>query len=144
MPSLTVFLDASVILSGMASPQGGSGFLLKAAKQKKIILIATPLIINEVNRHLAKLKLQSKQLKTLLNRQIIRLVKDPDETTIARCCRLTADPDDAHVLAGAILANVNFLLSLDKKHILTKRVKKHLFPIRVFSPEQFWQSSKSF
>ena len=128
----------------MASPQGGSGFLLKASKQKKIILIATPLIINEVNRHLAKLKLQSKQLKTLLNRQVIRLIKDPEEIVISRCRRLTADPDDAHVLAGAIVANVNFLLSLDKKHILTKRVKKHLFPIRVLSPKQFWQSLKSF
>jgi len=144
MPSLTVFLDASVILAGMASPQGGSGFLLQAAKQKKITLIATPLIINEVNRHLAKLKLQSKQLKTLLNRQVIRLIKDPEEIVISRCRRLTADPDDAHVLAGAIVANVNFLLSLDKKHILTKRVKKHLFPIRVLSPKQFWQSLKSF
>jgi len=128
----------------MASPQGGSGFLLQAAKQKKIILIATPLIINEVNRHLTKLKLQSKQLKTLLNDQVIRLVKDPDETTITRCRRLTADPDDAHVLAGAILANANFLLSLDKKHVLTKRVKKHLLPIRIFSPKQFWQALKSF
>lgn len=140
MPLLTVFLDASVILAGMASPLGGSGFLLQAARKKKIILIATPLIINEVNRHLTKLKLQSKQLKTLLNRRIIRLVKDPDETIIARCRRLTGDPDDAHVLAGAILANVNFLLSLDKKHVLTKRVKKHLSPIRVLSPKQFWQS----
>lgn len=143
MPSLTVFLDASVILAGLASPQGGSGFLLQAAKQKKITLIATPLIINEVNRHLPKLKLQSKQLKALLNRQVIRLIKDPDEAVISRCRRLTADPDDAHVLAGTILANVNFLLSLDKKHILTKRVKKHLSPIRVLSPKQFWQSLKS-
>lgn len=143
MTSLTVFLDSSVILAGMASPLGGAGFLLQAARKKKISLIATPLIINEVNRHLSKLKLQSKQLKTLLNRRIICLVKDPDEAIISRCRRLTADPDDAHVLAGAILANANFLLSLDKKHVLTKRVKKHLFPIRVFSPEQFWQSLKS-
>ncbi|MDZ7587224.1 MAG: putative toxin-antitoxin system toxin component, PIN family [Patescibacteria group bacterium] len=140
MPSLTVFLDASVILSGMASPLGGSGFLLQAAQKKKISLITTPLVINEVNRHLNKLKLQSKQLKTLLNRRIIHLVKDPNEIIIARCRHLTADPHDAHVLAGAILTNVNFLLSLDKKHILTKRVKKHLFPIRVLAPKQFWQS----
>ena len=124
----------------MASPLGGSGFLLQAAKQKKIALITTPLIINEVNRHLTKLKLQSKQLKTLLNRRIICLIKDPDEVIIDRCRRLSPDPDDSHVLAGAIVANVNFLLSLDKKHILTKRVKKHLSPIRVLSPKQFWQS----
>ena len=139
MASLIVFLDASVILAGLASPHGGSSLLFKAAKKKKITLITTPLVINEVNRHLIKLKVKPSLLKTLLDRRIVNLVADPPETLIKRCRRLTADPDDAHVLAGAVITSARFLLSLDKKHLVTSRTNKYLRPMRVLTPKQFWQ-----
>lgn len=134
----TVFLDASVILSGLASPVGGSGLLLLAAKKRKLSLLTTPLVLNEVNRHLPKLKLKSQQLADCLDQKLITLRNNPPEALIQRCAKLTTDPDDAHVLAGAINCRCRFLLSLDKKHILTSRVITHLKPIFVLSPKQFW------
>lgn len=138
MNSLTVFLDASVILSGLASSAGGSGKLFLAAQKKKLKLIATPLVINEVHRHLGKLKLTLKQLTDCLDRKIISLRPDPKPVLIRRCSRLTADPDDAHVLAGTIAYRCRFLLSLDKKHLLTAKIKSSLKPIQVLSPKEFW------
>ena len=139
MALLIVFLDASVILAGLASPQGGSSLLFTAAKKKKIKLITTPLVINEVNRHLTKLRLKPKQLEELLDHQIVQLVSDPPEALITRCRRLTPDQDDAHVLAGAVLSSAQFLLSLDKKHLVNSRVNQYLKPLQVLTPKQFWQ-----
>ncbi len=140
MTSLTAFLDASVILSGLGSPHGGSGILFTASERHKITLIATPMVIGEVYRHLSKLKLQPEQLEILLTQKIIKLTKNPDKKTIDKCLKLTLDPNDAHVLAGAIRSGSGYLLSLDQKHILTQKIKNHLSPIQVLSPKQFWQS----
>lgn len=140
MSSLIAFLDASVILSGLASPTGGSGKLLLAAGKNKLKLITTPLVLNEVNRHLSKLKLTSRRLTDCLDQKLITLKNNPSTALIERCTRLTVDPDDAHVLAGAISSRCRFLLTLDKKHLLTKLVKTRLKPILVLSPKEFWQS----
>lgn len=139
MKSLAAFLDSSVILSGLASSEGGSFQLFAAAKKEKLRLISTPLIIEEVARHLTKIKVKPAELKNLLNQRLLRLIPNPEEKIIFACKNLTPDPNDAHVLAGAILAKTDFLLSLDKKHILTETVKKHLYPIKILSPFQFWQ-----
>lgn len=139
MKSLTVFLDASVILAGLASPNGGSGKLLAAAIKKKLALITTPLIINEVNRHLGKLKLKEKQLTDCLDQNLISLKPNPQPELIQRFNKFTRDPDDAHVLAGAFTANCRILLTLDKKHLLTTKAKKALKPTRILSPKEFWQ-----
>lgn len=138
MPLLTIFLDASVVLSGLASPTGGSRKLFKAAKRHKIKLLATPLVIEEVANHLQKLNIKSDQLKDLLSQKIIHLADNPDEKTTEKFSRICRDKNDAHVLAGAVLSGANVLVSLDKKHILTAEVRKFLKPILVKSPKDFW------
>lgn len=139
MPSLKIFLDASVILSGLASPTGGSRKLLEAAKKRKIILIATPLVIEEATHHLQKLGIESNQLKTLFHKKAVLLTNDPGEKMIEKFNRICLDKKDAHVLAGATLSGANILVSLDKKHILTPVIRRSLKPILVKSPKEFWE-----
>lgn len=140
MKSLTAFLDSSVILSGLASPRGGSAALFTASRHHKLILFATPMVIGEVYIHLSKLKLHPMQLENLLTQKTIKLIKNPSKKIIEKCSTYTIDPNDAHVLAGAILSGSQYLLSLDQKHILTRQVKQQLLPIQVLSPKGFWQS----
>lgn len=139
MSSLTVFLDASVILSGLASPTGGSRKLFDAAKIKKLKLITSTSVLEEVSTHLEKLGIEQKCLIELLSRKTIRLVTRPKEEIVEKFRRVTPDPDDVHVLAGAVLSGAGLLISLDKKHILTLRVKKALKPVLVKSPREFWR-----
>lgn len=139
MPSLTIFLDASVILSGLASPTGGSGKLFVAAGRNKLRLLSTPRVIEEVVRHLDKLHIAPEHLHKLLSDKIVRLVADPSEETINKFRRIIKDPDDAHVLAGAVLSGAGILLSLDKKHILVPNVGKSLRPMSITSPKEFWR-----
>ncbi len=139
MPSLTIFLDASVILSGLASPAGGSGKLFVAANRKKLKLLTTPRVIEEVVRHLDKLHIAPGHLHRLLSDKIVRLLADPNEETTKKFRRVITDPDDAHVLAGAVLSGADILLSLDKKHILAPNVGKTLRPMSIQSPKSFWR-----
>lgn len=138
MPLSKIFLDSSVILSGLASSSGGSRKLFNAAKGGKLKLMTTPLVIEEVNNHLAKLDIELKQLENLLSIKIISLVKNPTNTEIEKFSRVSRDSDDAHVLAGASLSGAEKLISLDKKHILTPKVRKYLKPMLVQSPKEFW------
>ena len=45
--------------------------------------------------------------------------------------------EDRHILAGADLTEADFLISLDKKHILKPEVEKALSPMVVCSPKEF-------
>ena len=139
MPSLKIFLDASVILSGLASSAGGSRKIFEAVKDNKIKLLTTPFIIQEIINHLQKLDIESSQLETLLSTKIIHLVANPSEEMIKKFSKSSSDPKDAHVLAGASLSGAAALISLDKKHLLTPKVRKTLKPMLVKSPKELWR-----
>jgi predicted nucleic acid-binding protein len=126
MLSLTAFLDASVVLSGLASERGGSNKLLTGAQKHKLRLVVTPLIINEVRRHLDKLNIPVCQLEMLLDQKVLLLVDNPSKKIIRRCCSLTSDPNDAHVLAGAIVSGANICFPLIKT-ILSPRWCRNIF-----------------
>lgn len=136
--SSAAFLDASVILSGLASGSGGSRALFEAAKTKKLKLLTTPLVVQEVAEHLDKIGVNQQDLEALFNKRTISIIPNPTEEKINRFGGVTKDPDDAHVLAGAVVSGANFLISLDKAHIVTPRVKRALRPLLVFSPKEFW------
>ncbi len=139
MPSLKIFLDASVVLAGLASSTGGSRKILAAARDNKIKLLTTPFIIQEVVNHLQKLDIEPSQLETLLSRKTIHLMANPHEKIIEKFSKTSSDPNDAHVLAGASLSGAIALISLDKKHLLTPKVRKTLKPMLVKSPKEFWR-----
>lgn len=142
MPLLTIFLDTSVILSGLASPIGGSRKLFEAAKRHKIKLLTTSLVLQEAVNHLQKLDIEPHQLETLFSTKTIHLVANPPEKMIEKFRAASPDPDDAHVLAGAGLSGANVLVSLDKKHLLTAGVRRVLKPMLVKSPRDFWKWSR--
>lgn len=139
MKLLNIFLDASVILSGLGSVTGGSRKILEAGRSKKFRLFASRLVISEVGAHLSKVKVPSSELLRIVENKTIQVVETPPLEFILKFTSLTLDPNDAHVLAGAVISGSDLLISLDKKHILTRKVKRFLSPIKVYSPKQFWR-----
>lgn len=137
MKSLTVFLDASVILSGLASPTGGSRKILEAGSGQKLKLVASELVIKETVRHLAKLNIAQYNLEAAITSQALKILPAPPDGLISKFKPYTADPNDAHVIAAAAISGADFLITLDQKHLLTPKVRSILKPIKVFSPKQF-------
>ena len=137
--SFIVFLDSSVILSALASPSGGSRKLLFAGTKGKLRLLTSSFVIEEVAKHLHKLGVKPTELEILLKKKVIRVISDAPRHIIQKFHSVIVDPDDAPILAGAVLSGARVLVSLDKGHILTDRVRKALKPLLVFSPKEFWE-----
>ena len=139
-----VFFDTSVLFSAIYSQTGGSYQICRLVKKGEIEGYTTETVIKELQNNILKFSQKTKKnLESFIANHKFIVRSEITERETRPYLKIIVDKD-AHVLAGAILANANFLLSLDKKHVLTKRVKKHLLPIRIFSPKQFWQALKSF
>ena len=45
--------------------------------------------------------------------------------------------DDLHVIAGAKLTKSDYLITLDKKHLLKEEVRRLVKPLKIVNPEQY-------
>ena len=60
----------------------------------------------------------------------------PSVQRIADCIPLTT-AKDAHVLAGALECSADYLLTLDRRHLLTPSILAANLPVRVLTPGDF-------
>lgn len=130
-----VFLDASVIISGIASDKGASNVILKLSKKKKIVIFVSAIILKEVLRNLQKKFSEDIYLAFIdylpqSNFQKINL----KENDLLGFKKITEEKD-IHVVAAAVKAKVNFLITLDKKHLLRLREKN--LPYKIITPGEF-------
>lgn len=114
-----VLFNASVIIAGMYNPRGGSGKILKWVREKKIIGVASEVILNEVKRHVVKSEVD----------KLFLIISPPAEETVRKYNSIVADQGDSHVLASAAELEADYLVSLDKKHILALKDKIKRFTI---------------
>jgi hypothetical protein len=67
---------------------------------------------------------------------IPEMVAPPSHQEVGRCSPLTGDKD-AHVLAAALECGAAYLLTLDRRHLLTPAVESASLPLKVVTPGQF-------
>jgi len=117
-----VFFNASVILAGLKSPNGGSAKLLNWVKENKIIGIISEIVIEEVLKNTNKIFLTKEKALKLIS-QIFLIVKSPNKKYFSVFKDIVLDEGDIHLLVSAKNVKANFLVSLDKKHILSLKNK---------------------
>lgn len=122
-PSLVLF-NASVVIAGLISPSGGSGKLIQWARERKIIGVVSEIILNEISKHVKIKDLE----KTFL------VVASPSEKLVNDYNAIVIDKGDAHVLASACELEVDYLVTLDKKHLLS--LKKKIKNFKIVSPKE--------
>lgn len=130
---LRVFFNASVILSGFRSPKGGSAKLTEFAKEKKIIGIINEIVINEVLRNIHKTGIEAAKAKEILTTSFL-IVVAPDEKRFGYFKNISLDEGDIHLFTSAKQVKVDFLVSLDKKHVLSLQNKVKEF--KIVSPKE--------
>ena len=123
-----VFFNASVILAGLKSPNGGSAKLLNWVKENKIIGIISEIVIEEVLKNTNKIFLTKEKALKLIS-QIFLIVKSPNKKYFSVFKDIVLDEEDIHLLVSAKNVKANFLVSLDKKHILSLKNKIKDFKI---------------
>jgi len=130
-----VFFDASVIIAAIISPKGASFELLKYASKKKIIAITSKTVINEVLANLDKIEhFSEEELDTFIINNKIVVRKTVRRSEIKQFTDVISEKD-AHVLAGARLTASDYLVSLDRKHIVKNEVKNKVEETQIVLPK---------
>jgi predicted nucleic acid-binding protein len=134
--SIKVFLDSNVIISGLFSDKGAPRVILDLLCLGLPVLTCTTGEYNiiEIERNLTKkmsgvLPVYRKYLP-LLNLEVIPL---PAPEVIRKLFGLTSDKD-IPVLASAIIGNVDFLVTGDKKDFIKLKGK---YAFRILNPADF-------
>ena len=128
---LFVFFNASVILAGLKSQKGASANLLSLAQKRKIEGTISEIVIDEVLRHTTKMGLNPKSVTRII-RDSFKIIKAPDEITVNTFKNIVIDLGDAHILASTCESRSKFLVTLDKKHILS--LKNKIKEYQIISP----------
>lgn len=132
---IKVYFDASVIISALLSSTGGSAKLIKFTKLQAIAGITSQTIIGEIENRSRKINRDLKEIRQFIKNSslVVRKGITPAENNIYE---FLVDKADAHVIAGAKLTKCDFLVTLDKKHLLNEDVKQKFLPLKIVSPKE--------
>lgn len=135
---MKIFLDSSVIIAALLSPQGGSGRILELCEAKIIKGIISQDVVREIQevieRKLPTLKSSFKKLLKISRLTIIKKVK-PSWQNKAK--RWIPYEKDAFILAAAKQTNADFLLTLDLKHFIKDQTVAQKSDIKIYTPGDF-------
>ncbi|MBI2171499.1 MAG: PIN domain-containing protein [Chloroflexi bacterium] len=133
--SVHVFLDVSVLVAASRSPTGGSAMALQVCQRQPYRAFVTELILLEARVNIAQ-KFTAKELARFyaqLAAASPEIGGPPSQELLARCAHIVAEKD-AHVLAAAWACNAGYLLTLDRRHLLTTAVLAAGLPFMVATP----------
>lgn len=122
-------LNASVILAGLKSPSGGSGKILSWVKQARIKGVISEIILDEVLRNSQKIGLSEEQTSQIIEKKSIQIIREPKEKSAEKFKKIVINVGDTHVLASSQEQKVDFLVTLDQKHLLALKDKVKIFKI---------------
>lgn len=135
---LKVFLDTSALIAGVASSKGAARELLRLAEIGMIEIVMSRQVIVEADRNIAaKLPECMADLHAYLQTLSPVLVEDPSSRDVKTFSSII-NPDDAPVLAAAVAAKADYLVTWDRKHFLAKRPRLLVRP-KVMTPGEFLQ-----
>lgn len=134
-----VFFNASVILAGLRSSTGASGSLLKYAKEKKLEGLISEIVLNEVLRHSEKLALDRKKVPKKIFQTFPRILSAPKKLDL-KYKKIVLDIGDIHLFTSAKNVKADYLISLDKKHVLS--LKNKVKDFKIASPGEFLKEIK--
>lgn len=122
-----VFFDSSVLIAGLASPEGASGMLLAMCEMGLIIPVISEKVVTEVIRNIEKKMPRYLPHYHKLFKILPFELVDPTDDTSRQAKRLINEKD-ADILAAAMSGKIDYLISLDK-HFLDVNCTKLSFKI---------------
>jgi predicted nucleic acid-binding protein len=131
---IRLFLDSSVLFSAAYSSKGHSRDLLTLAIREEIVIVVSDLVIEETRRNLTEEAPESVTfLELVLNSLPLEFVK-PSRNEITEAAKYVA-LKDAAIIAAAKKAKVDFLVTLDKKHLLGKTELDRYSRLKIVTPQ---------
>jgi predicted nucleic acid-binding protein len=133
---MRVFIDSDVVISSLLSSRGAAYILLNAAGVTRIISTAS---VKELRVVCKRLNIPGDALDALIQKRF--MVASIRGKTQDYQIYVT-DPNDSHIIAGAVSAKTPYLLSYNLKHFKVEKIKNDL-EILLMTPALFLQYMRS-
>ncbi|MEK7238371.1 MAG: PIN domain-containing protein [Nitrospirota bacterium] len=131
-----VFLDTSALIAGIASSRGAARAVLQLAEIGLIEVIVSRQVIVEADRNIEeKLPEMLNEYRKFIEILAPALVDDPHQKDIKRFLTVI-NPDDAPILASAVISDADFLITWDRKHFIGKNIHIHS-NLKIVTPGEF-------
>ena len=136
-----VFADANILIRGVTFPRFPYE-ILRLAAQRKITLIVSPSVLDDVRHYLAELFPEHlPKLEAFLALANVETVAEPTKAEIESQRNLVRDFEDVPVILAAIRARVDYFVSTDAdftdENDSTEKLRGLLVPGKVMKPGVF-------
>jgi predicted nucleic acid-binding protein len=125
-----VFIDTSALIAGILSPTGAAHEVLRLCEAKVVLAVMSRQVLVEANRNLSeKLPALLSEYRVLMTHLSPLIVEDPSRPTVDQAGAIIHH-NDAPILAAAIEAGVDYLVTWNTRHFQKKAVRDYAqFPI---------------
>ena len=135
---LRIFLDTSVLLAAFGSPMGGSALIINNQGTSYRCITSLDVIVEALSKA-QKLNTTEEAIKKWILDKNIIIIQSPSEQKKACFNTIVLDRQDRHVVAAAVNCKADILLSLDRKHIVTDKIKNQMKDMSIGTPKDFLQ-----
>ena len=119
MSRLNLFIDSSAMVAGIISSQGAARVLLLLAETGHIKLTISEQVVAEAERAVArKAPSALPDLRQAIQTTQAQIVRNPSQKEVIDNLHLIAHPADVPILLAAMKANVDFLVTPNRRHFL--------------------------
>lgn len=135
MCAANLFLDSSALFAGIVSATGAARALLLLGEVERITLTVSEQVIAETERAVArKAPAALPTLRQVIHASKVQIVPDPAPEEVQARLYWISHPADVPILAAAVLAEVDFLVTLNRKHFLDNPRVGQLSGLRLGTP----------
>ncbi len=135
---IRVFLDTSALFAGIWSQEGGARFILRLGEASMIQIAVGSYVLTEIQNVLQRKEPgMLGRLALLLHESRVDIVQTPPPESSHESLQLVGYEPDAQVLSAAWAADVDYFITLDKKHILENAPLKQVAPFLIGTPGDF-------
>jgi predicted nucleic acid-binding protein len=135
MSNVRIFFDSSALIAGVISSEGAARALLVLSEMGQIDLFVSEQVIVETERNLArKVPVALPGFRQTVKDANMKILKDPSQSAVQESLYMIYDPSDAPILAAAIKAKVDFLVTHNRRHFLDDPKVAEKSGLRVGTP----------
>jgi len=119
MPRARLFLDSSALFAGIISADGAARALLLLGELGQIDLLISEQVLAETERAVArKVPAALPALREAIRLSGAQILRDPPPADVHAAAGWISHPPDVPILVAARLAQVDFLVTLNRRHFL--------------------------